>query len=373
MRFALASLPWDVLGDRLVMLSLTYPGDWQAWVPDGRVWEAHRRAFIERWRRAWGPPMGVWVKEFQESGRPHLHLYVAVPDVVPQSEYEGLRARTLERKRLERKHGRYEGRAKTPVIGGEYGGDFAMWLRTAWSEVVGTQGKVSAHHARGVDVTVSFWTDAEAQTRDRIAVAAYLAGESAKFAQKRPPEGFPGVGRYWGPIGKKYGFAPASTDVVVPAAVAYELEHRMERLVRARMLKKWGHVGALDRRRPGSGVMALNVRRHDSERLLRWSEEAAARKAERRMAKGEPEFTDWGPTYFGLPPDVLAALGGEDPSEVRRGRTRGPCGCRVGSACEECITDDEIDHANAYGVLCRGPRYCEHCFDPDVHMPERWR
>jgi hypothetical protein len=37
MRYALGSFPWEALGDRLVMLSLTYPGDWRSWVPDGRV------------------------------------------------------------------------------------------------------------------------------------------------------------------------------------------------------------------------------------------------------------------------------------------------------------------------------------------------
>ena len=28
-------------------------------------------------------PAGVWVKEFQESGRPHMHLFLAIPDAVP--------------------------------------------------------------------------------------------------------------------------------------------------------------------------------------------------------------------------------------------------------------------------------------------------
>src|SRR5438128_1730710 len=31
MRWTFASLPWEMLGDRLVMLSLTYPGDWRSW------------------------------------------------------------------------------------------------------------------------------------------------------------------------------------------------------------------------------------------------------------------------------------------------------------------------------------------------------
>jgi hypothetical protein len=227
MRWVFASLPWEMLGPRLVMLSLTYPGEWREWVPDGRVLEDHRRAFLERGRRRWGTPAGVWVKEFQESGRPHHHLYLAVPDAVPGHEYEALRQRTLMRHRLEQRYGRYEGRAKLPAIGRKHGGEFAMWLRDSWSEVVGTQGVVRAHHARGVDVAVAFWTDEVARTKDRVEVAAYLAGESAKWAQKKPPENFPRVGRYYGYVGRNLGFKPDEEDRVVSDAVAYELERRL--------------------------------------------------------------------------------------------------------------------------------------------------
>ena len=55
------SLPFDMLGDRPLWITLTYPGDWRPWVPDGRTLERHRRAFGARsgcgprsssWRRA---------------------------------------------------------------------------------------------------------------------------------------------------------------------------------------------------------------------------------------------------------------------------------------------------------------------------------
>ena len=102
-----------------------------------------------------------------------------------------------------------------------------MWLRDSWSEVVGTQGVVAAHHARGVDVAVAFWTDEVARTKSRVEVAAYLAGESAKWAQKKPPEGFVRVGRYYGIVGKKLGFKPVEEPLVVGDAVAYEIERRL--------------------------------------------------------------------------------------------------------------------------------------------------
>ena len=57
-----------------------------------------------------------------------------------------------------------------------------MWLRTAWSEVGGTQGHVQVHHARGADVAVMFWSDEAEAKADRTVVAEYLAGEASDFA-----------------------------------------------------------------------------------------------------------------------------------------------------------------------------------------------
>ncbi len=40
------SLPFEMLGDRPLWITLTYPGDWRTWVPDGPTLERHRRAFF---------------------------------------------------------------------------------------------------------------------------------------------------------------------------------------------------------------------------------------------------------------------------------------------------------------------------------------
>jgi hypothetical protein len=37
MRRLFLSLPWELLGPRPALISLTYPGDWQRWVPNGRA------------------------------------------------------------------------------------------------------------------------------------------------------------------------------------------------------------------------------------------------------------------------------------------------------------------------------------------------
>lgn len=50
------SLPFDILGERPLWITLTYPGDWRPWVPDGRTLERHRRAFGEAWYRGFGEP-----------------------------------------------------------------------------------------------------------------------------------------------------------------------------------------------------------------------------------------------------------------------------------------------------------------------------
>lgn len=290
MRRLFNSLPWEMLGARPALITLTYPGEWQRWVPDGRAWDRHRRSLERRWVRRWKEPLvGVWVKEFQESGRPHLHLYVGLPSAMGEEDFAGLRQRTLMRQRLERRLGRYEGRKRLPAIGQEYGGDFAMWLRTAWAEVVGTQGRVQAHHARGADVVVMFWTEEAAEKADRTAVAEYLAREAAKWRQKKPPAGFVGVGHYYGYWGRTVGFVPQEQEVALNPLVAMEMGRRLERWVNWKLhILRRGAAPAtsMTQRRSWDGITAFGLRPEQSLRLLHWSEQAAARKVDRQPSWG---------------------------------------------------------------------------------------
>ena len=131
------SLPFDMLGDRPLWITLTYPKEWRRWVPDGRALEAHRRAFGERWRRGFREPIGFWTKEFQlADGRPHLHLLMKGPETMSDQDYRSLQERTRLAKANERALGKYEGRAKTDIIGMRYGGQTAMELRRWWAEIV---------------------------------------------------------------------------------------------------------------------------------------------------------------------------------------------------------------------------------------------
>lgn len=277
------------------MVTLTYPGNWQDWVPDGMALDRHRRAFAERWRRRFGTLTGVWVKEFQEAGRPHLHMYLALPDAVSAEEFLGLRLRTVMGQRLEKQLGQYRGRAFLPPIGGQYGGAFGDWLLAAWSGVVGTAGKGEKHEQRGVDVRVCFWTDGAAE-KDRMEVARYFFKESGKLAQKEPPEDFGPVGRYWGYWGKEEGFRPAERVTVVSPDVAAELERRLVFLVRWRLRRRaqWldtvGRVGNFDFRRWGDGVTLYEVGQEDQMRLHNWAMAAAIRNpgwARRRRSEAQ--------------------------------------------------------------------------------------
>ena len=318
LRRLITALPWEMLGPWPALISLTYPGNWQPWVPDGRVWEAHRKALERRWVRRWGEPIvGVWVKEFQTSGRPHLHLYVGLPRSIDPADFEGLRERTLLRHRLERRHGTYAGRNKTPPVGlgGYFGGTFGEWLRTAWSEVVGTSGlpdgdwrkpleAEAAHHiVRGVDVAVMFFSDEAEATTDRTRVAQYLAGEAAKWRQKRPPNGFNRVGRYFGVWGRQIGFVPQTTTVAVDPLVAAELEVRLRRWVnwklevrRRQTAERHGDQpaaaagnGAGFARLVGDGITAFGLGPEHAERLLRAATAAAARKRAKRAGGDDGE------------------------------------------------------------------------------------
>lgn len=172
----------------------------------------HRDALKERWRRRYGAPIGAWVMEFQPRRRrpeeerraPHIHLYLGLPDEVSDNEYQSLRRRTLERRRLEKKYGRYGGRNRGKRVKGE----FSDWLLKSWWEIVGSG--EPAHRRRGVDLTVAFFSEKAQAGANRALIADYFWRESGKRGQKTPPEGFGGL-KLYGRWGSKQGFAPVES------------------------------------------------------------------------------------------------------------------------------------------------------------------
>ena len=208
------SLPFEMLGERPLWITLTYPGDWRPWVPDGATFNRHRRSFAEAWARDFGErPLGLWTKEFQlKDGRPHLHLLVKGPDSMPDADYRGFQELTRLGKGNEKRMGKHQGRWWTPPISEKYGGETAVKMLSSWSRIT-TGGKVENHRRRGVNVRTVFYSHGEsaALTMRRERLAAYMAGEAAKMGQKVPPDMFGTVGRYFGAFGQKTGFRPVVT------------------------------------------------------------------------------------------------------------------------------------------------------------------
>lgn len=302
MRRAFGELPWEMLGSRPVMITLTYPWNWRRWVQDGRALERHRRAFKEQWFRKWDErPVGVWGKEFQERGAAHLHWYVGLPAAVSEVDYQGLQERTILRARLEAKHGKRNGRREIPPIGRQYGGEFGWWLLNAWSEIVGTNVETvgyreRAHRWRGADVAAMWWTAEEAAKGGldvRTNVGEYLAREGSKWGQKRPPLGFTGVGRYWGIVGPPGFKREKNVDdgAFADEAVWKEFLRRQARWVAWKRLRSWPGPPPRSRyeRRLRDGMTAFGLTKEQADRMLKWSVAAAERKRLRRTGSAGPE------------------------------------------------------------------------------------
>ncbi len=151
-------------GVRIGMLTLTYPGEWEALAPDPDTVTAHRHALERRLERALGyPPPFFWVREFQLRGAPHFHLGGVFPT----------------------------------RINGE---SLEHWLSRNWYEIVGSGDERHRKAGTGVD-----WAEGlRSSDPNRLAAyfSAYSTGKGGKEYQHHPPEGWcnenGSAGRHWG-------------------------------------------------------------------------------------------------------------------------------------------------------------------------------
>jgi hypothetical protein len=147
------------LYDSRHMVTLTYPGDWATVAPDGTSVKLHLEAFKKRLARYFGD-LGVgrwsalWFLEFQKRGAPHFHLLTWGND---------LRFVPLQ--------------------------PFQEWIKQAWAEVVGHPNahQFELHRRRGAGVE-----------RMRTGHFGYALKYATKMEQKRVPDSFSNVGRFWG-------------------------------------------------------------------------------------------------------------------------------------------------------------------------------
>jgi hypothetical protein len=183
------------------LVTLTYPGDWRAVAPDGRAIKRH----LEVFRRAalrdladWLPagPAGralvaLWKLEFQRRGAPHFHLLMPAP--------VGEMAWRVGR-----------GLGAESVVG-----SFRQWVAQAWSRAVGAVGEEGRRHL--LAGTAVDWDEGRRASADPKRMAIYFLkhsapGRSSKEYQHRVPDGFDGVGRFWG----SWGLHPSVVRVSVP-------------------------------------------------------------------------------------------------------------------------------------------------------------
>lgn len=116
-----------------VMLTLTYPREWEAWAPSAATVKAHLRAFVERWYRWFGVrPVMLWKLEFQRRGAPHFHVLAAMPRRWSASPWRTLHGSQL-LPELGADRSSWVSPGAPPVV---TLADFRDWVAAEWSAVV---------------------------------------------------------------------------------------------------------------------------------------------------------------------------------------------------------------------------------------------
>lgn len=165
MRRSIAQLDHSTLllsGEVMVMVTLTYPGDWLASAPSAEVVKTHLRAFRKRWGRKFGGVRGLWKLEFQRRGAPHLHLGLAI------------RVGVINRVELRN------------------------WVRAAWAEIVGAPVE-SKHALAGASVDWSWGGRASDPRRLASYFDKHASGGAKEYQHEVPAEWKDGgSGRFWG-------------------------------------------------------------------------------------------------------------------------------------------------------------------------------
>lgn len=187
-----SELDWTPVLDRcetgqwqMAMVTLTCPGgDWLSYAPNARVFQKRFAAFQERFYRAWGTRMvGVWKKEFQRRGAPHLHVLMPIPTWG-----------------LERAGDNAQGVQHDSTLM-----FFREWVGWNWAEIMGATGVDFLKHAQvGTNVST---IENFSSVKNIAGYFVKYAGQGTKEYQNIAPYAWnqspDGVGRFWGVIGVK--------------------------------------------------------------------------------------------------------------------------------------------------------------------------
>lgn len=182
----LAELDYSPMMDRVefpAMVTLTYPGEWEELVPNGKVAKKHLHSFFKRFERAWGEEWtGIWKMEFQRRGAPHFHLFMPIPQGKAGDHFNKL------------------GQRYRPFVGVRK--PFYKWLSLVWADIVGSTGEQRRRHlaaGTGVDFAEGL------RARDPKRLAVYFS-KHGSFSDKEYQHSVPdlwresevSVGRFWG-------------------------------------------------------------------------------------------------------------------------------------------------------------------------------
>jgi len=132
------------------MITLTYP---KRYPKDGRTVKKHLREFLQRWRRFTGGASYLWFLEFQLRGAPHVHLLTDYP---------------LPRRNPSRKAAK-------------------LWVSQQWYDICSSRDP--KHLIAGTRTET---------IRNTENPGAYAVKYATKMEQKKVPEDYQNVGRFWG-------------------------------------------------------------------------------------------------------------------------------------------------------------------------------
>lgn len=188
------------------MVTLTYPGDWEAVAPTGTSVKRHMTLWRTRFQREYGERARyIWKLEFQRRGAPHIHMWMA-----------------------------------PPISPGRSGLSFAQWLSDTWAQVVDHPDPAQKARHRLAGTAIDVLSGLKACDPKRLAI--YFTKHSSpnmhgdKEYQHIVPELWQrpgnGPGRFWGVFGLKKALA-----VVEVARDAY--------LAARRIVRRWSRSQAV--------------------------------------------------------------------------------------------------------------------------------
>lgn len=195
-----------------VMITLTYPRDWESLVPTASHAKKHLHQFRKRFERRFGRPLfAMWKAEFQRRGAVHFHLFTACP---------------------------------TSLV------EFREWVASTWTDIVAPtpESEREKHLRAGTAVDL-----APGATMDNARlVAVYFSKHSsanfgAKEYQNSPPQKWieeGSVGRFWG----YWHLRPVEAEALITEQEAIAVARLLRRWFRSKGFTRTERVARVDQK-----------------------------------------------------------------------------------------------------------------------------